>query len=76
LKFFIDNGVSKSFFEKYEDLGISPHHIHRTKAEQKHAIFTLAWCISSVLAEHSESIPSNVAGRFEEIAQRCKDEIF
>jgi hypothetical protein len=76
MKFFIDNGVSKSFFDRYEELSISPHHIHKTKAEQKYAIFTLAWCISSVLAEHDVSISGSVVNRLEGLAQRCKDEIF
>jgi hypothetical protein len=76
MKFFIDNGVSKSFFEEYKNLGISPHHIHRTKAEQKYAIFTLTWCISNVLAMHNESVSSNVVSRFKKLAQKCKGEIY
>ena len=75
MKFLIDNGVSKSFFDDYTRLNISPHHIHRTKAEHKYAIFTLAWGISNVLAENSDIIPRSVANRLREIAERCKSDI-
>ena len=75
MKFLIDNGVSKSFFDDYTMLNISPHHIHRTKAEHKYAIFILAWGISNVLAEDSDIIPRSVANRLREIAERCKSDI-
>ncbi len=75
MKFLIDNGVSKTYFEGYTSLGISPHHIHRTKAEHKYAIFVLAWGISNVLAENNEIIPRSVANRLGELAKRCKDEM-
>lgn len=75
MKFLVDNGVSKSFFKGYTELGISPHHIHRTKAEHKYAIFTLAWGISNVLAENNEMIPHSVANKLGEFVERCKDEV-
>jgi len=75
MKFLVDNGVSKSFFNDYTTLNISPHHIHRTKAEHKYAIFVLAWGISKVLAENSDIIPRSVANRLGEIAERCKGDI-
>ena len=46
MKFFVDYGVPDSFFKEYNDLSISPHHIHRTKGEHKYAVFMLAWSIS------------------------------
>jgi hypothetical protein len=75
MKFLIDNGVSRSFFKEYIALNISPHHIHRTKAEHKYAIFILAWGISKVLAENSDIIPRSVANRLGEIADRCKGDM-
>jgi hypothetical protein len=75
MKFLVDSGASKSFFEDYTNLGISPHHIHRTKTEHKYAIFVLAWGISNVLAENNEIIPRSVAVRLGELAERCKSEI-
>jgi hypothetical protein len=75
MKFLVDNGVSKSFFQEYYNLGISPHHIHRTKAEHKYAIFLLAHGISSVLAESNEIVPRSIAKRLGELAERCKVEV-
>ncbi len=75
MKFLVDNGVSKSFFNDYAALHISPHHIHRTKAEHKYAIFTLAWGISKVLAENSDILRRGVANRIEEIVERCKSDM-
>ena len=75
MKFLIDNGVKKSLFNEYTALNISPHHIHRTKAEHKHAIFVLAWRISNVLAKNSDIIPRSVASRLREIAERCKGDM-
>ncbi len=75
MKFLVENGVSNSFFEDYTALNISPHHIHRTKAEHKHAIFVLAWDISNVLAENGDIIPRSVASRLGEIAERCRSDM-
>lgn len=75
MNFLVDNGASKSFFEEYSRLGISPHHIHRTKAEHKYAIFVLSHGISTVLSENDEIVPRGIAKRLGELAERCKAEI-
>lgn len=75
MKFLVDNGVSKSYFEEYLKLGISPHHIHKTKAEHTYAIFLLAQSISNVLAENVEILPRSVANRLGEIAEKYKSEL-
>jgi hypothetical protein len=75
MKFLIDNGVKKSLFKDYTALNISPHHIHRTKAEHKYAIFVLSSRISNVLAKNGDIIPRSVAERLGEIAERCKDDM-
>lgn len=51
MRFLVDSGVPKSYFKEYADLGVSPHHIHRTRVEQKYATLLLAHGISKVLAE-------------------------
>ena len=75
MKFLIDNGVSRARFKAYTALNISPHHIHRTKAEHKYAIFVLSSGISNVLAENGDIIPRSVAERLGEIAERCKGDM-
>ena len=75
MNFLVESGASKSFFKDYINLGISPHHIHRTKTEHKHAIFVLAHGLSNVLAENNETVPKSVANRIGELAKRCQSEI-
>jgi|Deesub1362B_J571_1020462.scaffolds.fasta_scaffold03888_2 hypothetical protein len=75
MKFLVENGVSKEYFREYTELGISPHHIHRTKAEHKYAVFLLASEISDVLAENNEIVPRSIAKRLKEMADRAKEEI-
>lgn len=61
---------------EYISLNISPHHIHRTKAEHKHAIFVLSNTISEViLKEDEESVPSNVSNALTELVRRSKKEL-
>ncbi len=75
MRFLVDNGVSSDYFREYIELGISPHHIHRTKAEHKYALFLLASEISYVLAENNEIIPRGIAKKLKEIADRAKEDI-
>jgi hypothetical protein len=76
MKFFVDNGVSNSYFKEYMELGVNPHHIHRTKSAHKYAIFLLAHGISKVLSESTvEIVPRSVTTRLGELAERCKVEL-
>lgn len=61
---------------EYIALNISPHHIHRTKAEHKHAIFVLSNTISEViLKEDNESVPSTVSTALSELVKRSRKEL-
>ena len=61
---------------EYIALNISPHHIHRTKAEHKHAIFVLSSTISEIiLKKDEESIPPNVYNALAELVRRSKKEL-
>ncbi len=75
MKFLVDNGVSKSYFDEYTSLNISPHHIHKRKIEHKYAVLVLAAGISTVLAENEEIVPKSVASRLKDMAKRCKSEL-
>ncbi len=75
--------VLKNMDEEYElkeeckdylCLKISPHHIHRTKAEHKHAIFVLSNTISEVLASNNGG-SSNVSNGLSELIKRSKREL-
>lgn len=60
--------------KEYLCLNISPHHIHRTKAEHKYAIFVLSNTISEVLANHNGG-SSNIANGLSELVKRSKREL-
>ncbi|MGO9387297.1 MAG: UPF0058 family protein [Methanobacterium sp.] len=75
--------VLKNMDEEYElkeeckdylCLNISPHHIHRTKAEHKHAIFVLSNTISEVLASNNGG-GSNVSNGLSELIKRSRREL-
>lgn len=75
MKFLVDNGVSKSYFDEYTSLNISPHHIHKRKIEHKYAVLVLASGISGVLADNQEIVPRSVASMLKDMAKRCKVEM-
>ncbi len=76
LKYLAENDEIKNDCSEYIALNISPHHIHRTKAEHKHAIFVLANTISHVILNKDEdSIPPNVTNALQELIKRSENEL-
>ncbi|MCL2115590.1 MAG: UPF0058 family protein [Methanobrevibacter sp.] len=76
LKYLETNNEIHSSCGEYIALNISPHHIHRTKAEHKHAIFVLSNTISEIiLQENFDSVPSNVSNALSELVRRSKKEL-
>ena len=61
--------------KEYLGLNISPHHIHRTKAEHKYAIFVLSNAISEVLANNNGGTSSNISNGLSELVKRSKKEL-
>jgi hypothetical protein len=72
-KFFEENG--KGEFSQYHSLQISPIHVHRSKAEHKHAIFVLGKEIASVMAHDEFSGAGRTSVRMQELAIRSMDEL-
>lgn len=74
---YLENGYEiKMECEEYISLNISPHHIHRTKAEHKYAIFVLSSAISEIIAkENTDILPSNVVNGLSELAKRSRKEL-
>ncbi|WP_414468958.1 UPF0058 family protein [Methanobacterium sp. ACI-7] len=76
LKYLEDGYEVKGECEEYFLLNISPHHIHRTKAEHKYAIFVLSESISELIARKNDgTAPPNVSNGLAELAKRSKKEI-
>ncbi len=72
-KFFEENGAGE--FSQYQNLGISPIHVHRSKAEHKHAIFVLGKEIATIMAHDEFSGPGRTSVRMHELANRTFNEI-
>jgi hypothetical protein len=62
-------------FSHYQSLHISPIHVHRSKADHKHAIFILGQEIASVMAHDEFSGPGRTQVRMQELASRAVDEM-
>ena len=76
LKYLTDNDKSSYDCSEYISLKISPHHIHKTKAEHKHAIFILCKIISDVITDKdANSIPSNVCNSLSDLVERSEKEL-
>ncbi|WP_405269503.1 UPF0058 family protein [Methanobrevibacter sp.] len=76
LKFLAEDDQIRNDCSEYITLKISPHHIHKTKAEHKHAIFVLCKIISQVMAEKDENaIPENVRNSLSDLVTRSESEI-
>ncbi len=76
LKFLETESEIPNSCSEYIALNISPHHIHRTKAEHKHAIFVLSNTISEIiLKEDTDSVPTNVSNALSELVKRSRKEL-
>ncbi|MDR0900856.1 MAG: UPF0058 family protein [Methanobrevibacter sp.] len=76
LKYLEKNNEIQSSCTEYISLNISPHHIHRTKAEHKHAIFMLSNIISDVILEdNADSSQVNVSSALYELVKRSRKEL-
>ena len=56
-------------FQEYDDLGVSPVHVHRSKGDHKRAIFLLGKELASVASSGELSGPALVSSRFAALAQ-------
>ncbi len=72
-KYFEDKGHGE--FSQYTSLKISPIHVHRSKAEHKHAIFVLGKEIASIMAHDEFSGPGRMQVRMQELACRAVSEM-
>jgi hypothetical protein len=61
--------------KEYLKLNISPHHIHRTKAEHKYAIFVLSNSISEIVATNNGGSTTNISNGLSELVKRSRNEL-
>jgi len=76
LKYLAEDDQIRNDCSEYITLKISPHHIHKTKAEHKRAIFVLCKIISEIIADREDnSIPDNVRNSLADLVTRIENEI-
>jgi len=73
-KYFEENGSDNGFII-YDNLGISPVHVHRSKAEHKHAIFVLGSEIASVISDDEFSGTGRTSARMNQLAEKAQSEV-
>lgn len=66
------NGHGDQAFPKYDDLGISPLHVHRSKTDHKKAIFILSQELAEHISRGEYSEPARVGNRLGEILSRME----
>lgn len=67
--YFEENGDADDAFEAYDSLGIGPEHVHKSKAEHRHAVFVLGNLLAEAMGETDElSERGRVKRRMEELA--------
>ena len=76
LKYLAEDDKITNDCSEYISLKISPHHIHKTKAEHKHAIFVLCRIISQLIVDkENNSIPENVRNSLSDLVVRSEKEL-
>ncbi|MFB6129350.1 MAG: UPF0058 family protein [Salinigranum sp.] len=67
--------VPDGLFEPYEQLGVDPSHVHKSKSEHKHAVFVLGNALASAMSEDEFSNAGRVGKRMEELAEDAERKI-
>ncbi|WP_406660280.1 UPF0058 family protein [Methanolobus sp. ZRKC3] len=75
IKKHVENLGTEYNFQDYNSLSISPLHIHRSKAEHKHAIFVLGNDLASLLSMDELSGFERTSIRMQELAHRANNYI-
>jgi hypothetical protein len=67
--------VDESLFEPYEQLGVDPSHVHKSKSEHKHAVFVLGNALATAMSEDEFSNAGRVGKRMEELADDAEQKL-
>jgi len=69
--FLVEQGYCTIDLSVYDSLNITPLHIHRSKADHKHAIFVLGNELATAISTGELSGPARVSMRMRELAERA-----
>jgi hypothetical protein len=67
--------VDEEIFEPYEQLGVDPSHVHKSKSEHKHAVFVLGNALATAMTEDEFSNAGRVGKRMEELADDAESKL-
>jgi hypothetical protein len=67
--------VDESLFKPYEQLGVDPSHVHKSKSEHKHAVFVLGNALATAMSEDEFSNAGRVGKRMEELADDAEQKL-
>ncbi len=70
--YFEEHKCCNGEFERYDSLHIGPMHIHRSKAEHKHAIFVLGRELAAVMEPEELTGIGRISTRMQELAARTE----
>ncbi|ELZ82305.1 MULTISPECIES: UPF0058 family protein [Haloferax] len=69
------NHVDDTLFDPYDELGVEPSHVHKSKSEHKHAVFVLGNALATAMSEDEFSSAGRVGKRMEELADDAEGKI-
>jgi len=69
------DGINEDHFEKYENLGVDPSHVHKSKSEHKHAVFVLGNALAAAMSEDEFSSAGRLSKRMEELAEDAEEKL-
>lgn len=67
--------VESGLFEPYEELGVDPSHVHKSKSEHKHAVFVLGNALATAMSDDEFSSAGRVGKRMEELAEDAESKL-
>ncbi|WP_411963398.1 UPF0058 family protein [Haloferax sp. YSMS24] len=67
--------VDETLFDAYDELGVDPSHVHKSKSEHKHAVFVLGNALATAMSEDEFSSAGRVGKRMEELAEDAEGKI-
>ncbi|WP_311172754.1 UPF0058 family protein [Halobellus ordinarius] len=67
--------VDGSIFDEYEEIGVDPSHVHKSKSEHKHAVFVLGNALASAMSEDEFSNAGRVGKRMQELAEDAESKL-
>ncbi|MFC6724679.1 UPF0058 family protein [Halobium palmae] len=67
--------VEDGLFDPYEQLGVDPSHVHKSKSEHKHAVFVLGNALATAMSDDEFSNAGRVGKRMQELADDAEQKL-